>query len=67
MKFITKFSDRLSTGQLIEVTYIPMLKEWRLLITGHNLLDEPEIYRGSKEYITNLCTETLKNDVLEIY
>ena len=52
MKFITKYEDRLSTGQLIEVTYIPMLKEWRLLITGEHILDEPTIYKGNKEYIT---------------
>lgn len=66
MKFITKFEDTLSSGQIVEVTYIPALKEWRLLIGGRNNFDPPEIYKGNKNFITNLCTEIIKNDVLDI-
>ena len=65
MKFIIKEEYQLSTAQFVEVTYVPALKEWRLLITGQYEFDPPEIYRGDKKYITDMYTKIIKNDVLE--
>uniref|UniRef100_A0A6M3Y2E6 Uncharacterized protein n=1 Tax=viral metagenome TaxID=1070528 RepID=A0A6M3Y2E6_9ZZZZ len=65
MEFQNKGHIELSDG-FVELTYIPALREWRVLRGFSEWMREPEIYHGTKKEMVLTLDEIARDNILDV-